>query len=94
VFRRSPDIDDPQAVVMGKVPDVRRGRPVGYVTSAAYGYAINMGIAYVWLPAELATPRHDRAHRLLRPERRGGCRGTPVRPDRDLTSVAKRTGPT
>ena len=31
-------------------------RPVGYVTSAAFGYTIGKGIAYAWLPAELATP--------------------------------------
>ena len=27
---------------------------VGYVTSAAYGYTIGRGIAYAWLPVELA----------------------------------------
>ena len=32
------------------------GRAVGYVTSAAYGYTIDKGIAYAWLPAELAEP--------------------------------------
>jgi glycine cleavage system aminomethyltransferase T len=31
-------------------------RPAGYVTSAAYGYTIGKGIAYAWLPAELAVP--------------------------------------
>ena len=31
-------------------------RAVGYVTSAAYGYTIGKGIAYAWLPAELAAP--------------------------------------
>ncbi|MCQ4043345.1 FAD-dependent oxidoreductase [Streptantibioticus rubrisoli] len=47
-------IDDPGAVVMGKEP-VYDGRAcVGYVTSAAYGYTIGKGIAYAWLPAELA----------------------------------------
>lgn len=48
-------IDDPQAVVMGKEPVYDGNRPVGYVTSAAYGYTIGKGIAYAWLPAELAT---------------------------------------
>jgi dimethylglycine oxidase len=48
-------IDDPGAVVMGKEP-VYDGRScVGYVTSAAYGHTIGKGIAYAWLPAELAT---------------------------------------
>lgn len=49
-------IDDPSAVVMGKEPVYDGDRPVGYVTSAAYGYTIGKGIAYAWLPAELATP--------------------------------------
>ncbi|MEU7487182.1 FAD-dependent oxidoreductase [Streptomyces sp. NPDC042319] len=49
-------IDDPTAVVMGKEPVHDGDRPVGYVTSAAYGYTIGKGIAYAWLPAELATP--------------------------------------
>ncbi|GGO98931.1 GcvT family protein [Wenjunlia tyrosinilytica] len=49
-------IDDPASVVMGKEPVYDGDRPVGYVTSAAYGYTIGKGIAYAWLPAELATP--------------------------------------
>ncbi|NEA53224.1 FAD-dependent oxidoreductase [Streptomyces sp. SID13666] len=49
-------IDDPSAVVMGKEPVYDGDRPVGYVTSASYGYTIGKGIAYTWLPAELATP--------------------------------------
>ncbi|MFA7767517.1 GcvT family protein [Streptomyces sp. NRRL S-448] len=48
-------IDDPLAVVMGKEPVYDGDRPVGYVTSAAYGYTIGKGVAYAWLPAELAT---------------------------------------
>ncbi len=48
-------IDDPRAVVMGKEPVYDGDRAVGYVTSAAYGYTIGKGIAYAWLPAELAT---------------------------------------
>ena len=48
-------IDDPRAVVMGKEPVYDGDRCVGYVTSAAYGYTIGAGIAYAWLPAELAT---------------------------------------
>ncbi|MGK5531135.1 GcvT family protein [Streptomyces sp. URMC 129] len=49
-------IDDPRSVVMGKEPVYDGDRPVGYVTSAAYGYTIGKGIAYAWLPAGLATP--------------------------------------
>ncbi|GAA3143259.1 GcvT family protein [Nonomuraea roseoviolacea] len=43
-------------VVMGKEPVYDGERPVGYVTSAAYGYTIGKGIAYAWLPASLADP--------------------------------------
>jgi dimethylglycine oxidase len=42
--------------VLGKEPVFADGRPVGYVTSGAYGYTVGRGIAYAWLPAELATP--------------------------------------
>jgi glycine cleavage system aminomethyltransferase T/glycine/D-amino acid oxidase-like deaminating enzyme len=48
-------VDDPRAVVMGKEPVYDGDRAVGYVTSAAFGYTIGKGIAYAWLPAELAT---------------------------------------
>ncbi|MES4903399.1 MULTISPECIES: FAD-dependent oxidoreductase [unclassified Streptomyces] len=48
-------IDDPHAQVMGKEPVYDGDRAVGYVTSAAYGYTIGKGIAYAWLPADLAT---------------------------------------
>jgi glycine cleavage system aminomethyltransferase T/glycine/D-amino acid oxidase-like deaminating enzyme len=47
-------IDDPTDVVIGKEPVFVDGRPVGYVTSAAFGYSIGKGIAYAWLPAEYA----------------------------------------
>lgn len=49
-------IDDPRSVVMGKEPVLDGDRPVGYVTSAAYGYTIGKGIAYAWLPTDLTTP--------------------------------------
>ena len=49
-------VDDPRAVVMGKEPVYDGERAVGYVTSAAYGYTVGKGIAYAWLPAELAVP--------------------------------------
>ncbi len=47
-------LDDPCAVVMGKEPILRDGATLGYVTSAAYGYTIQRGIAYGYLPAEFA----------------------------------------
>ncbi|MFC6081143.1 GcvT family protein [Sphaerisporangium aureirubrum] len=49
-------VDDPAGVVMGKEPVYDGATPVGYVTSAAYGYTIGKAIAYAWLPAELAVP--------------------------------------
>ncbi|MFI0509586.1 FAD-dependent oxidoreductase [Streptomyces sp. WSLK1-5] len=49
-------IEDPRAVVMGKEPVYDGRRAVGYVTSAAFGHTIGKGIAYAWLPAELAVP--------------------------------------
>ncbi|MCX5259692.1 FAD-dependent oxidoreductase [Streptomyces canus] len=52
-------IEDPRAVVMGKEPVYDGQRPVGHVTSAAFGHTIGKGIAYAWLPAELAVA--DRA---------------------------------
>jgi glycine cleavage system aminomethyltransferase T len=42
--------------VLGKEPVYSDGACVGYVTSAAYGYTIDSGIAYAWLPAELSVP--------------------------------------
>lgn len=47
---------DPQAVVMGKEPVLDDGEPVGYVTSAAWGFTVERAIAYAWLPAALTTP--------------------------------------
>ncbi|MGX1761292.1 GcvT family protein [Streptomyces lydicus] len=61
-------LDDPDALVLGKEPvfaptlDSAReggaptGLPVGYVTSAAYGYTLGRGIAYAWLPAAASVP--------------------------------------
>lgn len=52
-------IEDPGSVVMGKEPVYDGDRPVGYVTSADFGYTIGKGIAYAWLPAELSTPGRE-----------------------------------
>ncbi|MEZ0069728.1 glycine cleavage system aminomethyltransferase T/glycine/D-amino acid oxidase-like deaminating enzyme [Streptacidiphilus sp. MAP12-20] len=49
-------LDDPHAVVMGREPVHVDGEPVGYVTSAAFGYSVGASIAYAWLPASVATP--------------------------------------
>jgi glycine cleavage system aminomethyltransferase T len=49
-------LEDQGCVPMGKESVYADGRPVGYVTSAAYGHSIGAPIAYAWLPAALATP--------------------------------------
>ncbi|HWS33108.1 MAG TPA: FAD-dependent oxidoreductase [Actinoplanes sp.] len=49
-------LNDPAHVVLGKEPVFADGSPVGYVTSAAYGYTIGRTVAYAWLPAALAVP--------------------------------------
>ncbi|MCK2238447.1 MULTISPECIES: FAD-dependent oxidoreductase [unclassified Crossiella] len=49
-------LDDRGANVLGKEPVFHQGKPVGYVTSAAYGYTVDSPIAYAWLPADAATP--------------------------------------
>jgi len=45
-------LDDDQ-VAMGGKPVHVNGEPVGYVTSAGYGYAIRCSIAYAWVPQAL-----------------------------------------
>lgn len=47
-------LDDPAQVVLGHEPVLADEACVGHVTSAAYGYTIGRGIAYAWLPSELA----------------------------------------
>jgi glycine cleavage system aminomethyltransferase T/glycine/D-amino acid oxidase-like deaminating enzyme len=44
-------IDDPRSVILGKEPVFYQGRPVSYVTSAAFGYTVGKPIAYSYLPA-------------------------------------------
>lgn len=51
-------LDDPSRVVMGNEPVYDGDEPVGYVTSAAYGYSVGRGVVYAWLDprrAELGT---------------------------------------
>ncbi|MET9546419.1 FAD-dependent oxidoreductase [Streptomyces sp. NPDC006627] len=43
-------LNDPAAVVLGKEPVYVDGAPVGYVTSASYGYTLGRCVAYAWLP--------------------------------------------
>jgi glycine cleavage system aminomethyltransferase T len=44
-------VDDGRSVVLGKEPLLHEGVPVGYVTSAAFGYTIGKPIAYAYLPS-------------------------------------------
>ncbi|KXT17435.1 hypothetical protein AC579_5728 [Pseudocercospora musae] len=50
---RSLVVKDGRSVVLGKEPVYYRGKPVGYVSSAAFAYSIGKPIAYAWLPADL-----------------------------------------
>ncbi|MEV4900237.1 FAD-dependent oxidoreductase [Citricoccus sp. NPDC055426] len=43
-------VDDAVSVVMGSDPVFVGDDPVGYTTSAAYGYTVHRPIAYAWLP--------------------------------------------
>ena len=45
-----------EGLVLGKEPVYAGGRPVGYVTSAGYGYTVGANIAYAWLPVSLTAP--------------------------------------
>ena len=44
-------IDDGVSVVMGNEPVFLDDKPVGYVTSAAFGHTVGAPVAYAWLPA-------------------------------------------
>jgi len=52
-------LDDPYRVVMGGEPVYAGAEPVGFVTSAAYGYSVGRGVMYAWVTprcAEASTP--------------------------------------
>ncbi|KAF2186009.1 dimethylglycine dehydrogenase precursor [Zopfia rhizophila CBS 207.26] len=46
-------VDDGRSVVLGKEPVYHNSKPVGYVTSAAFGYTVRKPIAYAWLPGRV-----------------------------------------
>jgi glycine cleavage system aminomethyltransferase T len=46
-------INDGRSVVLGKEPVFHKGKAVGYVTSAAFGYTIGQPVAYAWLPGSV-----------------------------------------
>lgn len=54
VLLRCLALDDPTTVLMGKEPILAGGEPVGYVTSAGFGYSVGASIAFGYLPAALA----------------------------------------
>jgi glycine cleavage system aminomethyltransferase T len=41
---------------MGREPVYAGKQPVGYITSAAFGYTVGFPIAYAWLPSPLSVP--------------------------------------
>lgn len=49
-------LKEPGALVAGREAVYDGEVPVGYVTSAAYGYTIDAGIAYAWVPKKYAVP--------------------------------------
>ena len=44
-------IDDGVSVAMGNEPVFLDGKPVGYITSAAFGHTVGAPVAYAWLPS-------------------------------------------
>ncbi|WP_461186675.1 GcvT family protein [Arthrobacter sp. Z4-13] len=49
-------LKEPGTVITGRETVYDGESPVGYVTSAAYGYTIDAGIAYAWVPKGLSSP--------------------------------------
>lgn len=49
-------MDEPNSVALGKEPILVDGQPVGYVTSADYGYTVGKFIVYGYLPIDYAKP--------------------------------------
>lgn len=46
-------LDDGHSMVLGKEPVYYNSEPVGYITTAAFGYSIRKPIAYAWLPSNV-----------------------------------------
>ena len=44
-------VDDGRSVLLGKEPVFHDGKPVGYVTSAAFAYTLGTPVAYAYLPS-------------------------------------------
>ena len=43
-------LEDPQSVIMGSEPVMFKNKIIGFITSTDYGYSVNKGIAYAYLP--------------------------------------------
>ncbi len=73
-------LDDPSVVGMGKEPVLIGAKPVGYVTSAGFGFSTGQSIAYAYLPV----PSH-RARHVVSVECSAGKSGQRSRPSRSST---------
>ncbi|KAL6401569.1 Dimethylglycine oxidase [Ilyonectria robusta] len=51
---RTLTVDDGRSMVLGKEPVLINGRPVGYVTTAAFGYTLGKPLAFAHLPNTVA----------------------------------------
>ncbi|KAF9885058.1 hypothetical protein FE257_000789 [Aspergillus nanangensis] len=47
-------VNDGRSMVLGKEPVYYNKKPVGYVTSAAFGYTVRKPVAYAWLSSGIA----------------------------------------
>ena len=47
-------LDKQGAVVMGKEPIIFENKCIGFVTSSSYGYSVDKGIVYGYIPVEYA----------------------------------------
>ncbi|MBM3680485.1 MAG: FAD-dependent oxidoreductase [Actinobacteria bacterium] len=71
-------LDDPDAAPLGGEPILLDGNPVGYVTSANFGYSVGTSIAYGYLPADAAVPGTRAAIRIFDREVGGSVTSEPI----------------
>ncbi|KAJ5665926.1 NAD dehydrogenase [Penicillium maclennaniae] len=46
-------VNDGRSMILGKEPVFHNDKPVGYVTSAGFGFTVHKPVAYAWLPSKL-----------------------------------------
>jgi glycine cleavage system aminomethyltransferase T len=46
-------VDDGSSMILGKEPVFYEDKPVGYITTAAFGFTIGAPIAYAWVPSNV-----------------------------------------